>query len=257
MILVKFFGGAKKSFTEDNLKIEESDISIKELLALLLDLKPEKTPKLDVQNILIAINGIDSSALEGESTKLKNGDVVSIIPIIHGGSNTRLLLNISKKLIQIIEIQGQDKIDVSYIDQIRKKYPQIKLQAISSNFVLNKNHLKKILSLSIISEKNNNLLSNKFETDILMRFAMSSQISNAIKSVGIKPKQNFILICLGNKKILDKLFNEFENQSVKLFSDDHRLFLKKYFKISDKQLDSVISKNSLEDILIEKATVLL
>ena len=34
---------------------------------------------------------------------------------------------------------------------------------------------------------NNILLSNKIETDILMRFALTLQISNAITSAGIKP----------------------------------------------------------------------
>ena len=257
MIIVKFIGGAKKSYAVDNLKIEQSNISINDLLNLLLDLKPKNTPKLDVENLLIAINGVDSSALRGKTTLIKNDDVVSIIPIIHGGTNSRLFFNISKKLIQIFEIQGNNKINSLYIDQLRKKYPQIKLQAISSNFVLNKYHLKKILSLSIHSEKDNILISNRFETDILMRFAITSQISDAIKFAGIKPKQNFILIALGNKKILDKLYKELESFTVDLFSNDYSLFLKKYFKISDKRLDTISSKNSLDDLLIEKAAILL
>ena len=63
-------------------------------------------------------------------------------------------------------------------------------------------HLKKILSLSINAEKNDILLSNKIETDILMRFAVTLQISNAISSVGIKPSTNFILIALLEIKII-------------------------------------------------------
>jgi len=35
------------------------------------------------------------------------------------------------------------------------------------------------------------------------------------------------------------------------------LAIKKYFQITDKQLDAVLSKNPLEDILIEKAAILL
>ena len=93
--------------------------------------------------------------------------------------------------------------------------------------------------------------------DILIRFAISSQISSAIDSAGIKPKQNFMLIALGNKKILDTLYKELSFMSVKIFSKDNALFIKKYFKITDKQLDVVLSKNPLEDILIEKAAILL
>ena len=257
MIIIKLVGGAKKSFSTDNLKIDKSNISIQELLDLLLKLKPAETPKLDVENILIAINGVDSSALEGKITKIKNDDVVSIIPIIHGGSSKRLIFNISNKLIQVIEIQGQKHIDVTYLDRLRKQFPGIKLQAISSNFILNNYHLKKIISLSISSDKNDILLSNKFEMDILMRFAISSQISSAIHTAGIKPKQNFVLITLGNKKMLDALYKELIFMSIKIFSKDNTSFIKKYFKITDKQLDTVLSKNPLEDILIEKSAILL
>ncbi len=257
MIMIKLIGGAKKSFSTDKLEINESDISIKELLDLLLELKPISTPNLDVENILIAINGVDSSAMDGKMTKIKNDDVVSIIPVIHGGSSKRLIFRLSNKLIQVIEIQGQKQIDVTYIDKLRKQFPDIKLQAISSNFILNNYHLKKIISLSVSSDKNNLLLSNKFEIDILMRFAISSQISSAINSAGIKPKQNFVLIALGNKETLDTLYKELSLMSVKIFSKDNTPFIKKYFRITDKQLNVVLSKNPLEDILIERAAILL
>ena len=100
-----------------------------------------------------------------------------------------------KNKIQIIEIGGQKKIDIKFIDNLRKKYPKIKFQAISSNFILNLSHLKKILYLSINAEKNNILLSNKIEIDILMRFGLTLQISNAISSAGMKPSANFYSNC--------------------------------------------------------------
>src|SRR3989338_3261783 len=197
MIMIKLVGGAKKSFFTDTLKIDKSDITIQELLVLLLELKPIDTPNLDVENILIAINGVDSSALDGKMTKIKNDDVISIIPVIHGGSPKRLIFNVSNKLVQIIEM------------------------------------------------------------DILMRFTISSQISSAINSAGIKSQQNFILIAFGNKKILDALYKKLSFMSVKMFSKDNTSFIKKYFQITDKQLDVALSKNPLEDILIEKAAILL
>ena len=75
-------------------------------------------------------------------------------------------------------------------------------------------------------------------------------------NVGIKPKTNFILITIGNKKTLNSIYGELLPFSVNLFSKDNTLFLKKYFKITKKQLDSVYSKNPLEDILVEKAAIL-
>ena len=208
------------------------------------------------QNVLIAINGADSSAMDGKLTKIKDNDLVSIIPIIHGGSSKKFTFEYSKKQIQIIEIKGQKSIDVKFIDDLRTKYPTLLLQAVSSNFILNSYHLKKIISLSIESKKNNVLLSNKLETDILMRFAITTQISDAIKTVGIRPKSNFILIAIGNKKILNSLYRELIPISVNLFSKNNELSLKKHFKITKKHLDSISSKNPLADVLVEKAAVL-
>jgi len=257
MISVKLIGGAKKSFNSSHLEIPESEISIQELLDLLLKLKPHNSSDLDVENILIAINGSDSSAMDGKSTIVHDNDIVSIIPVIHGGSSKKLIFEIEKKQIQIIEIRGQKTIDIQFIDNLRKTYPKIKFQAISSRFILNASHLKKILSLSINAEKNNILLSNKLETDILMRFASTLQISNAISSVGIKSTTNFILISIGNKNNFDSLYSDMSSICVDLFLKNNNLFIKKYFNISKKHIDAVYSKTPLEDILVEQASVLL
>ena len=256
MIIVKFLGGAKKSFNSEKLEISESNISIQDLLELLLKRKPDDTSNFDVENILIAVNGSDSSAMEGKSTIVHNGDIVSIIPIIHGGSSKKLSFEIEKKQIYIFEIIGQKTADVKFIDNLRKTYPKIKFQAVSTNFLLSTSHLKKILSLSINAENNNILLSNKIETDILMRFALTLQISNAIDSAGIKPSVNFILIMIGNKIFPDSLNHELSLISSDLFSKNNSIFIKKQFNISKKHVDSVYSKTPLEDILVEKASIL-
>ena len=257
MITIKLIGGAKKSFNSDQLQIDKFDISVNELLQLLLKTKPENTSEFDVENILIAINGSDSSAMNGKNTIVHDGDIVSIIPVIHGGSPKKLFFDIDKKQIQILEIHGQKTIDVKFIDDLRIKYPKIKFQAVSSKFILNLSHLKKILSISINADKNNILLSNKIETDILMRFALSLQISNAISSAGLKPSTNFILIAIGNKNYFNSLYSELSDSCVNLFSKNNDLFLKKHFNISKKYVDTVYSKTPLEDILVEKASILI
>jgi len=257
MITIKLIGGAKKSFNSDQLQIDKFDISVNELLQLLLKTKPENTSEFDVENILIAINGSDSSAMNGKNTIVHDGDIVSIIPVIHGGASKKLIFGIEKKQIQVLEIRGQKTIGIQFIDDLRKKYPKIKFQAVSSNFILNASHLKKILSLSINAEKNNILLSHKLETDILMRFGLTLQISNAISSAGMKPSTNFILIAIGNKNYFNSLYSELSPLCVNLFLKNNDLFLKKHFNISKKHIDTVYSKTPLEDILVEKASILL
>ena len=257
MVTIKFVGGAKKSFSTDQLEIDADGITIENLLELILKIKPPNTPSLDTNNILVAVNGADSSAMKGKLTMIKNTDVVSIIPVIHGGSNKKIVFHIGNKLVQVLEIKGTKQTDVSFLDGLRKEFPKVKLQAISSRFILNSYHLNKVLSISILSEKEGLLLSNKIETDILMRFAAVQQISEAISLIGIKPSQNFILIAIGNKLDLEKIYKKLNPLVIDIFEKNNSAFLKKHFKISKKQIEAVYSKNPLEDLLIEKAAVLL
>jgi hypothetical protein len=60
MITVKFLGGAKKSFLVDSLTIDENDLTIQQLLNFLVKKKPKNSINLDVNNLLVAVNGIDS-----------------------------------------------------------------------------------------------------------------------------------------------------------------------------------------------------
>ena len=110
MIAVKLVGGAKKLFNSEQFQIEKSDISVNELLEHLLEIKPNDTSELDIENLLIAINGSDSSAMNGRDTKISDGDVVSIIPVIHGGSSKKLTFEIERKQIHVLEIRGQKKL---------------------------------------------------------------------------------------------------------------------------------------------------
>lgn len=255
MITIKLIGGAKKSFSTDVLEIKEDHIPLDDLLKLLSSLKPKNTPDLDVNNILVAINGVDSSAIDGMNTIINNNDIVNIIPVIHGGSE-KIELKLLKTSVYAFEIKPNKNIDTKYLDNLRNKFPKLQLQIISSKYILNSSHFKKILELSFESEKNNVLLSNKLETDILMRFALTTQILDAIQMVGMHPKENFILIAIGSKTLLKKLEKALDGQTIGIFSRDHSKFLSNKFNISKKQLNSVYSSTPLEDILVEKASVL-
>ena len=255
MIQVKFLGGAKKSFPEGSITIEKNNLTVQELLDYLILKKPTNTPELDTENILIAINGADSSAVGGKSAKLNSGDEVTIIPVIHGGS-PRIQFQIGKSQVEIFTVTSEND-SINLLDELRKKFPKLVLQAISKNFVLNKSHIQKILQISLESQKANLLLSKKLETDILMRFAGTSQISQAISKIGIDQKNDFILIAIGPKSSLNKLRTLLKPIfSKKSFIKNNEKFLMKEFKITKKHLDSVDSKTPLEDILAEQAAVL-
>ena len=254
MITVKFLGGAKKSFQTDQMQIKQTGISVEELLCVLVKLKPPDSYEFDVANILIAVNGVDSSAMQGRATIIQDTDVVSIIPVIHGGSGMSLWMH--NKQIQIMGIRGDKAIGVEFLEDLRNEYSGIVLQAVSKNFVASQTHIEKILNISLEAEKNDALLSKKLETDILMRFALTGQIAEAIKNAGIKSGSSFILIAIGNGNVLNSLYCRLEPLSDSLLLKGSSSFLKRHFRITKKHLDVVRSDTPLEDVLVEKAAIL-
>ena len=255
MITIKLLGGAKKTLATDKIEFEIDNSTIFELLDFLQTKIPKNMLPLDVKNILVAVNGVDSSTLDGFATRIKDGDIVSVIPVIHGGSYRTQFQVFNNN----VELMGVKRIDdpIRLLDDLRKKYPELIIQGIKPRFVLGKNHAKKIIAISIAAQKDGIMLSNKIETDILMRFACTKQINEAIQKVGLDRKQDFVLIAIGKKQSLNKLFSELQtNLKSNLISIKNSTFLKKEFKISKKQLEIVTSETPLEDLLVEKAAVL-
>jgi molybdopterin converting factor small subunit/tRNA threonylcarbamoyladenosine modification (KEOPS) complex Cgi121 subunit len=256
LITIKFLGGAKKSFQTDHLEIKKINLTIDELLEYLTEIKPKDTHDFDVKNLLIAVNGIDSSALDGKMTKINDNDVVSIVPIIHGGSQKRTQLKINNHFFEVFEIRN-DHFDDLFLKKLRVNYPKIISQAINFKYILNLSHLTKIVQISVHAKKTNLLLSEKIETDLLLRFAISTQISDAIKKAGIRKKQDFFIIAMGKKKDLNALYLELRPLLKKrIFSSNNSHFLRREFKITKDNIDAVLSNSPLEDILVEKAAVL-
>ena len=256
MIIVNFTGGARKSFQTNSLKINQNLCTISELIIYLISQKPENTASFDGKNLLIAVNGIDSSALDGNNTQLKSNDVVNIIPIIHGGSNTNVTFTIKNYHIGLFEIKKSNS-NKEYLLSLREKFPRLNLQGISSKFILNKEHAKKIIIISINQKLKDQMLSNKIETDLLLRFSNTTQINDAIKNVGLSKTENFILIAIGNKSNLIKLNETISDDLDPLFKNNNSIFLKKYFEISNLTLNSIESKTPLVDFLVEKASILI
>ena len=84
LITIKMFGGAKKIVGTSSLVFNRSIDSISEILEF-LQKNAVDSKILDVNNILIAVNGIESSALSGNDTIAKTGDVITIVSVVHGG----------------------------------------------------------------------------------------------------------------------------------------------------------------------------
>lgn len=84
MIKVNLLGGAKKIVGKSCIEIHTDSTNIKKILSNLTDLS-EDSKKILNNNVIIAINGVDSSVLNGQETEVKSGDIVTIVTIVHGG----------------------------------------------------------------------------------------------------------------------------------------------------------------------------
>ena len=142
MITVKLLGGAKKSFSTDKIVLEKKTNTINELIIHLIEIKPKDTLEFDTKNLLIAVNGVDSSALKGYDTKLSDNDEISIIPVIHGGSR-RIQFTVGQSNVEIFDIISDKKIHRDFLDEIRTNHKQLIIQAINPKFLLNAQHAKK------------------------------------------------------------------------------------------------------------------
>lgn len=93
VILVKFIGSFRNFFEKGIETFDyKSDISVKELINLIINTKPSieellispQTNEFQL-NSLILVNGVEISVLNGLETKLSEKDEVTLIPVIHGG----------------------------------------------------------------------------------------------------------------------------------------------------------------------------
>ena len=254
---MKLLGGAKKSFSTDKIVLEKNTSTINELISHLMQIKPKDTLEFDTKNLLIAVNGIDSSALQGYDTKLNDNDEISIIPIIHGGSSRRIQFSVAQSNVEMFDMLFDKRVHIDFLDELRNKHKQLIIQAINPQFLLSVQHAKKILAVSLHAKKTNTMLSKKIETDILLRFAVTTQISTAIKVAGRKMSMGCLVIAMGKKSSLSRLYSELKPfLNPKPLSRNNHPFLKRQFHVSKNQLSVVQSKDSLEDIIVEKATVL-
>ena len=84
MIDIKLLGGVKKAVGRSTLVLDRRVASISEILKFLKDNVGE-SKNLDADNILVTINGADSSMLSRDENIVKTGDTVTIVTIVHGG----------------------------------------------------------------------------------------------------------------------------------------------------------------------------
>jgi molybdopterin synthase sulfur carrier subunit len=84
LIKINLLGSIKKLIGQSNIQINEGPSSVNGIITY-LERNYYSNNKINENDILVAINGIESSLLGGYNAKISSGDVVTILSVVHGG----------------------------------------------------------------------------------------------------------------------------------------------------------------------------
>ncbi len=93
VITIRFIGSLRASSKKSKLSLNfENAVSLREVVNKLIEEQPKLRralidPELDDPrtNVLMLVNGKEIGVLEGLETKLKDGDELVLVPVVHGG----------------------------------------------------------------------------------------------------------------------------------------------------------------------------
>lgn len=84
MIAIRLLGGAKKAVGRPLVELDRDAATVSEILQFLQGISSE--PRLlQPGNLIVAVNGVDSTAVAGADTVTKSGDEVTVVTVVHGG----------------------------------------------------------------------------------------------------------------------------------------------------------------------------
>lgn len=84
MITIRLLGGAKKAVGRPSVELDRQQSAVSDVLSYLQSVSVESR-LLAPENLIVAINGVDSAALQGPSTLVRDGDSVTVVTVVHGG----------------------------------------------------------------------------------------------------------------------------------------------------------------------------
>jgi len=150
--------------------------------------------------------------------------------------------------------------DFSIIDNLRKEFPNIFIQALNVDIVYNYEHLFEVLRISNLAKRRNLMCSHKIELDFLLRVIGTNQISQAIKEGGLKIDQHITFVILAKKydinRIYQKLVVLYGNSHDKFFTDN-LVLRKKIEKYKIKYKNDFINEENTLQYIIERAALVM
>ena len=254
MITIRLLGGARKALGgKSSISFEKPRATVSDILRFLQE-NSSDTKLLNPANLIIAINGVDSGALNGQESEVSKGDTVTIVTVVHGGS-------VERYEGVFVAIVGTRKIEVNdigtFLDKLRADYPGVHIQVVKAESVFGLDHLRKIISIVMEAKKRGIMIANKAETELLLRLACTRQISEAINRAGAKQglPACFVAFSEDNDKVasfLHLIRSRLQaDESVLLPSARKKTGLARYVGIKPGDIG-----DELLDHLVEKAAIL-
>lgn len=203
MITIRLLGGAKKALGgTGTIVLDSPEANLSEILRHLQSLSSE--PRLlDPANLILAVNGVDSAALHGESTTAKSGDTVTVVTVVHGGSfeldgTTHVVIIGIKRIV--------DADPGATIDALRERNTDVLIQAVRADSVYRTDHVLEVLRIVLEARKRGIMIANKAESELLLRLAFTDQISQAISRAGLKQGESACFVAFSEQAAAVKRF---------------------------------------------------
>ncbi len=252
MITIRLLGGAKKAVGKPAVNLDRPYASVSDILDFLTTISAE--PRLlQRSNLIITLNDVDSTSLRGHNTIVKSGDKVTIVTVVHGGVD-RIL---DGYYLSITGVQRIMHDPGKLVDMLRAQHSNVSIQAVNGNSVYGEEHVRGVLRIVLEAEKRKIMLTNKFETELLIRLTGTNQIAEAMRRAGLKKGTTgcFIAFSQDIESILQferQIKSEFDlNDSVLKPSEDKRIQLASMLGFTTKLDDSEFLQ-----YLLEKAAIL-
>lgn len=252
MITIRLLGGAKKAVGKSVVDFDVPSASVMEILQFLNGISADSR-LLQPRNLIVAVNGVDSGALQGQQTLAKSGDTVTIVTVVHGGAIymlDRIYVSITG-VTKITEDAGR------LVDRLRARHKDVSIQLVNASAVFGMDHLIGVLRLTLEAEKRKIMLANRPETELLARLACTGHISEAMKWAGLKKDEAgcfvaFSVDCKALDQFVEQVKREFETDDSVLDSS-----IKKRLRLAS-MLDMDANLDDYEFIhhLLERAAIL-
>jgi tRNA threonylcarbamoyladenosine modification (KEOPS) complex Cgi121 subunit/molybdopterin converting factor small subunit len=183
MITIRLLGGARKALGgKASISFENPHATVSDILRFLQENSTD-AKLLNPANLIVAVNGVDSGAIKGQDSEVSSGDTVTIVTVVHGGS----VEEYEGVFVFVIGAEEFQVDDVgTFIDEIRKNNSGVHIQVVNAESVFGLEHVRRVLSIVLESKKRGIMIASKFETELLLRLACTSQINEAIKRAGAR-----------------------------------------------------------------------